>query len=51
MPQYPETQFDKSIKKAISAENTAVEIEEKTGKYQDTPDRQWLRELIEDKKD
>jgi hypothetical protein len=51
MPQYPETKLDKAINKAISVENAAVEAELKTGEFQDTPARQWFRELIEDEKD
>lgn len=46
MPQYPETKLDRAVGSAIARENAAVIEEERTGRFVDTPDRKWFRELL-----
>lgn len=48
MADYPTTKLDRIVDSAIARENAAVIEEERTGKFVDTPDRQWFRELFAD---
>ena len=46
MPRYPESKLDRAVGSAIDRENAAAIKEDKTGEYVDTPDRAWLREIL-----